>query len=172
MSADGKHRLINGSIHTVAGFDRAGNIVLDNRQVVAKDYGNISHGYCTTSHASQGKTVDKVLVAIGAESFPATSLQQFYVSASRGRESVTVYCNNKGDLLQAVERSDERTSATELAAVAKEPPARGRLQAWRNGEIQRRLGRFFGRKPNGIVQDRDSRSVTQAEHNRQREIDR
>jgi conjugative relaxase-like TrwC/TraI family protein len=172
MSADGTHRLINGSIHTVAGFDRAGNIVLDNNQVVAKDYGNLAHGYATTSHSSQGKTVDKVLVAIGEESFPAASRQQFYVSASRGRESVTVYCNNKRDLLQAVERSDDRTSATEFAAASLEPPARGRLLVFRNGELQRRLGRFFSRKPTGIVQDRDSRSVPQPNQDRQREIER
>ena len=86
MAEGGKHRLINGSIHTVAGFDRRGNIVLDNNQAVPKDYGNIAHGYCTTSHSSQGKTVDRVLVAMGEESFPAASRQQFYVSASRGRE--------------------------------------------------------------------------------------
>jgi conjugative relaxase-like TrwC/TraI family protein len=172
MSLGGKHRLINGSIHTVAGFDRAGNIVLDNNQVVAKDYGNLAHGYATTSHSSQGKTVDKVLVAIGEESFPAASQQQFYVSASRGRESVTVYCTNKRDLLEAVARSDERTSATELATVREEPPARGRLQIWRNGDLQRRLARFFGRKPNGVVQDRDSRAVAKADQGRRREIDR
>ena len=41
MSADGKHRLINGTLHTVAGFDKRGNIVLDNKQVVAKDFGNL-----------------------------------------------------------------------------------------------------------------------------------
>jgi conjugative relaxase-like TrwC/TraI family protein len=172
MSADGKHRLINGSIHTVAGFDRAGNIVLDNRQVVPKDYGNIAHGYCTTSHASQGKTVDKVLVAMGQESFGAASQQQFYVSASRGRESVTVYCGDKPELLEAVARSDERTSATELAAVGQEPPARGRLQVWRNGEVQRRLSSILGRKPNGVVQDRDSPAVVQQVQGRRREIDR
>jgi hypothetical protein len=140
--------------------------------VVAKDFGNISHGYVTTSHSSQGKTIDRVLVAIGEESFPAASRQQFYVSASRGRESVTVYCNNKRDLFQAVAKSDERTSATELAATSQEPPARGRLLVWQNGELQRRLGRFFSRKPNGIVEDQDSRSVVQPKQDRQRELER
>src|SRR5665213_1100978 len=129
MAEGGKHRLINGGLHTVTGFDRRGNILLDNNQAVPKDYGSLAHGYCTTSHASQGKTVDKVLVAMGPESFGAMNRQQFYVSASRGRESVTVYCGDKGELLRAAMRNNERTSATELAAVAQETPARGRGRA-------------------------------------------
>ena len=74
------------------------------------------HGYCTTSHASQGKTVDRVLIAMGAESFPAASQQQFYVSVSRGRKACTIDCADKRELLDAVGRSEVRTSATELAA--------------------------------------------------------
>ena len=85
---------------------------------------------------------------------------------------MTVYCNNKRDLLQAVARSDERTSATELAATGQEQPARGRLLVWRNGELQRRLVGIFGRKPTGVVQDRDSRSVTQPERDQRRELER
>ena len=166
MAEGGKHRLINGSIHTVTGFDRRGNILLDNNQTVPKDYGSLAHGYCTTSHASQGKTVDKVLVAMGPESFGAMNRQQFYVSASRGRESVTVYCGDKGELLRAAMRNNERTSATELAAVAQEPPARGRGRVWRNGEVQRRLESVFGRKSAGPAKYRDSRSVTQQEQER------
>lgn len=67
-----------------------------------------------TSHSSQGKTVDRVFVGQSSESFPASSPEQFYVSASRARESVTIYTDNKHDLLDAVNRSDERLSATEL----------------------------------------------------------
>jgi ATP-dependent exoDNAse (exonuclease V) alpha subunit len=67
-----------------------------------------------TSHSSQGKSVDRVFVGQSSQSFPATSREQFYVSCSRGRESVTVYCDDKEALSEAVEQSDERISATEL----------------------------------------------------------
>jgi hypothetical protein len=124
---DGK-RLLNGSIHTVASFNRLGHIVLDGGQVIPKEFGHLAHGYVATSHASQGKTVDRVLVAVGDESFAAASKEQFYVSASRGRESVAVYCENKRDLFEAVNRSGARLSATELAAepatIQKPPPSR------------------------------------------------
>ncbi|HEX3146674.1 MAG TPA: MobF family relaxase [Gemmataceae bacterium] len=114
-TADGKGRLLNGSLHTVEGFDRAGNIVLQGGQVVGREYGHLAHGYCATSHASQGKTVDRVFVAIGSESFAAASREQFYVSASRGREAVKIYCRDKEELKEAVGRSTARVSATEFA---------------------------------------------------------
>ncbi|HEX3147020.1 MAG TPA: MobF family relaxase [Gemmataceae bacterium] len=115
-TADSKGRLLNGSLHTVQGFDRAGNIVLDGGQVVPREYGHLAHGYATTSHASQGKTVDRVFVALGPESAVAASREQFYVSVSRGREGVQIFCRDKAELREAVERSATRLSATELAA--------------------------------------------------------
>jgi ATP-dependent exoDNAse (exonuclease V) alpha subunit len=81
-----KDRLNNGSVYQVEGFTKQGDITLSNGFVVPKDYGGISHGYVVTSHASQGKTVDTVLMAVGQESFAAANKEQFYVSASRGRE--------------------------------------------------------------------------------------
>ena len=87
----GKHKLNNGSIYTVKGFSPSGDIVLTNGWVVAQDSGHLNHGYVSTSHASQGKTVDRVLIAMGSESIRAINAEQFYVSVSRGRESATIY---------------------------------------------------------------------------------
>jgi len=111
---DGKHRLDNGARFTVKDFDANGNIVLTNGWTIDKDYGHLAHGYCVTSHASQGKTVDRVLIGQSAESFPASSREQFYVSVSRGRRGVTVYTDDKESLLHAVSRSDDRLTATEF----------------------------------------------------------
>jgi conjugative relaxase-like TrwC/TraI family protein len=114
MTADGEHRLDNGALYRVKGFDPKGNIVLENGWTVAKDFGHFTYGYVVTSHASQGKTVDRVFVGQGSESFPASSREQFYVSVSRAREQVLVYTDDKQSLLDAVSRSDDRVSATEL----------------------------------------------------------
>lgn len=113
-TAEGKHRLNNGSLHQVNGFDAQGNIVLANGWTIDKDFGFIDYGYVVTSHASQGMTVDRVFVGQSSDSYPASSREQFYVSCSRGRESVTVYTDDKEALLEAVRHSDERLSATEL----------------------------------------------------------
>lgn len=110
----GEHRLNNGDLFTVQGFAANGDVVLDNGWLVSKEYGHLSYGLVVTSHASQGKTFDQVIVGQSSQSFPASSQEQFYVSASRGRDQVLVFTDDKADLLQAVSRSDERLSGTEL----------------------------------------------------------
>ena len=109
-----KARFNNGAVYQVAGFTQEGDIRFTNGFVAPKDYGHLNYGYTSTSHASQGKTVDKVFVAMGQDSFAAVNRAQFYVSVSRGRESVKVYTDDKQAMLDAVRASSERLSATEL----------------------------------------------------------
>ena len=113
-TADNRHRLNNGDLYRIQRFDQAGNIVLENGWKVAKDYGHLTYGYCVTSHASQGKSVDRVLIGQSADSFPASSREQFYVSVSRARKEATIYTDSQDELLKAVQRSDDRLTATEL----------------------------------------------------------
>lgn len=122
---DGRHRVNNGALYTVAGFTRGGDPVLDNGWVVGKEFGHLAHGYVVTSHAAQGKTVDQVFVGQSAASFPASSREQWYVSVSRGREKAVIYTSDKAALREAVGRSDERLAATEL--VGEPSKRRGRL---------------------------------------------
>jgi conjugative relaxase-like TrwC/TraI family protein len=116
-SRDG-HRLNNGELRRVKGFDKVGDVVLDNGWVVSKDYGNLAHGYCVTSHGSQGKSVQRLLVAESEESLPAASREQFYVSASRGVEDIRIYTDDKNALVAAVSQSHQRPSATDLVKRA------------------------------------------------------
>ena len=117
---DGKHKLNNGSQYTVKGFTKEGDVTLSNNWVIAKGFDHLTHGYVTTSHASQGKTVDRVLIAMGHESRPAMSSEQFYVSVSRGRDAATIYTDlNATTLREAIQKSDPRKSATELVGPDK-----------------------------------------------------
>lgn len=111
---DRKHRLNNGAAFEVAGFTPEGNLQLSNGWILDRNFGNLAHGYCTTSHASQGKTVDHVFIAQSSVSFTASSREQFYVSASRARQSVTVYTDDKQGLLETVTASSLRASASDL----------------------------------------------------------
>ncbi len=120
-------RLDNGSIYEVASVTDK-DIHFTNGFVVPKDYGGLTHGYATTSHASQGKTVDKVFIALGQESFAAANREQFYVSVSRGREGLRLYTNDKAAMLDAIRESDARMSASELLDEPKrKPPIMARL---------------------------------------------
>ena len=109
-----KQRLNNGDLKQVAGFTKDGDIKLANGWVIPKDYGNLTHGYCLTSYSSQSKGVDCVFVAESSESFRAADREQFYVSASRFKESLTIYTDDKRELLAAVRKSSQRPSATDL----------------------------------------------------------
>jgi hypothetical protein len=114
FTLDGKHRLNNGAVYELQGFTKGGDLKLKNGWVLSKDYGNIAYGYCQTSHVAQSKTVDRVLVAQSRKSFGASSAEQFYVSVSRARESVTVYTDDKERLREAIQSSGARVSAHEL----------------------------------------------------------
>lgn len=111
-----KQRLNNGELRTVKGFTSEGEIKLANGWVLSKDYGNLAHGYCVTSYASQSKGVDCVFVAESSESFRAADREQFYVSVSRFKEALTIYTDDKRQLMQAVSKSSERLSATDLVS--------------------------------------------------------
>ncbi|MBL9084234.1 MAG: relaxase domain-containing protein [Planctomycetales bacterium] len=114
MTADGKHRLDNGSLYRIKDFDGAGNIVLENGWKIDKGFGHLAYGYVSTSHSGQGKTVDRVFVAQSSVSKGASSREQAYVSVSRGRRQAVIYTHYKPSLYEAIMRSDERLSATEL----------------------------------------------------------
>jgi conjugative relaxase-like TrwC/TraI family protein len=107
-------RLSNGDILTVEGFSKEGDIRIEKGKLLPKDWGHMSLGYVDTSYSSQGKTVDRVFIATGNESLPATNQQQWYVSASRGREMAKVYVEDKQEVRDAIARTGQRLSAVEL----------------------------------------------------------
>ncbi|MBI1348652.1 relaxase domain-containing protein [bacterium] len=120
---DGKHRLSNGSLLTINGFTKRGDIIVDHGWVIDRDFGHFSHGYVVTSHASQGVTVDKVFVGISSESLPATYQRTAYVALTRGREQATIYTDDRTELLKAVSRADDPLSATEISESPEQKPA-------------------------------------------------
>jgi predicted RNA-binding protein with PIN domain len=65
-----------------------------------------------------------VLLVQSTESSPASSRESFYVAVSRGKQSVSVFTDDKRELKDVIQRSRLRLSATEL--VAKPKP-----QLWR-----------------------------------------
>ena len=86
--------------------------------IVPKEYGHLDLGYVITSHASQGKDRQLAIAAMGSQSLPAINSKQFYVTASRGSEDLTLYVDDKQKIRQAVERDGQQLSATELLASA------------------------------------------------------
>lgn len=130
--------LFNGQAVTVKSVGADGRIHLTDGRQIAPDFRTFTHGYCVTSHAAQGRTVDHVFVALDSGSWRATHRNQFYVSASRGRERVRVYTDDAQFLREAVTRSGARLSASELLerkraaewkGTGQHPPLRPHLAA-------------------------------------------
>lgn len=115
---DKKHRLNNGAVYELAGLAGDGHLLLKNGWTIDRNYGHLDYGYVCTSHASQGRTVDHVLIGQGTESLPATSRESFYVSVSRARHSAKVYTDDKAALKESIAESSMRLSAVELASKA------------------------------------------------------
>lgn len=112
-AAAGGKRLRTGDMLTVEGFSEAGELVTD-RGVIPKSFQHFAYAYVATSYASQGQTVDRVMIDMGSRNFPAVNREAAYVAASRGRERAVVFTDDKKALLEAIERSDPRKSAHEL----------------------------------------------------------
>lgn len=113
-----RKRLNNGNILSVKGFDRKGNIIASkgkNDLVLDKAFGNLTHGYYTTSPASQGKSVNRVIIMQSSMTGKAASKEQFYVSASRGKFAISIHTDDKESLFRSVQRSSARMTASEVA---------------------------------------------------------
>jgi conjugative relaxase-like TrwC/TraI family protein len=123
VMADG-HKIDNGSYLTVTGFGKDGIEVvtaIGNKRTITSRH--INHGYVATSMGGQGKTVDQVFAAMGSESLPAVKMEQFYVDLSRARHKATIYTDLAADSLrEAIQRQDERKSATELMKPVQKNP--------------------------------------------------
>jgi ATP-dependent exoDNAse (exonuclease V) alpha subunit len=133
ITAGGKtkagHRLNNGSLLTVQGFTKRGDIIVDHGWVLGRNFGHLSYGVAITSHASQGVTVDKVFVGLSSESFPATCQRTAYVAVTRGKEQAQIFTDDRIAMLKAVNKPDDPISATELSkASPQKPTMRNRLK--------------------------------------------
>ena len=139
-TTDKQHRLHNGNHYRVKGFTDRGDLVLNNGWTVDRDYAHLTQGYVTTIDASQGKDKSAVFIAMGAESAPAIDAKRWYVAVSQGRDAVHVYTTDREQLVAAVRRSGDRTSATELFADGnqeKEKPTRMQFMRRRLAEFTR-----------------------------------
>ncbi len=104
-----KAGLINGKVLTVAAFHPDGSIQTVEGKTIPADYRHFTHGYAITSHKSQGRTTDHVVVA--AERLDAKAA---YVACSRGRKSCTVLTPDRQALFAGLPRSADREAALDV----------------------------------------------------------
>ena len=107
-------RFLNNELRTVVDIDE-GKIVFDKGEIVRNGVPlHMDQGIAVTSHASQAKTVDQVIVSVPVRAFSQASEAQFYVSMSRARSAMYVFTDSKIALRDAVTRPSKRLSSWEL----------------------------------------------------------
>ena len=87
--------LRNGDLVEVAGFREDGAVALKDGRCLPPWFRQFAHGYATTSHAAQGKTVDRGILLMADSGIEAGNLKQAYVSNSRFRESQMIFTSSK-----------------------------------------------------------------------------
>ena len=107
---------INGERVQVRDIEN-GRIALADGRSLPAGFNTFTHGYAVTSHSSQSKTVDDVLLVASSKSFTAVNREQFYVSISRGRQHCHVFTDDADLLARRVTDSHERKAAVELQAL-------------------------------------------------------
>jgi conjugative relaxase-like TrwC/TraI family protein len=98
---------LQGQTLTVC-FDDGRTVQLDGRSPLALDY-----GYCSTVHASQGQTCDRVLIEADAYSLTANK-NTFYVAISRARHHAQIYTDDREMLPFAMSREVDNLNALDI----------------------------------------------------------
>ena len=116
-----KSKLRNGDLVEVAGFTSKGAIALKDGREIPPGFRQFTHGYATTSHAAQGKTVDRGLLIMAEAGIAAGNLKQAYVSNSRFRESQTIYTTDRREAREAMMRIGDRKLVLEMNSTPASP---------------------------------------------------
>jgi len=98
--------------------------------VIAADAGHFRPAFVETSFGAQGQTVDRVILGMSLASRGAMNMEQLYVSASRARDWLRLYTDDRDEVRAAVQRSSQKLAALDLA------PEAGRKQAVPREQLQ------------------------------------
>jgi len=107
-------KLTNGERVRVANFAPDGGLALDDGRKIPAWFRQFSHGYASTSHAAQGKTVDRGILLMAEAGIAAANQKQTYVSNSRFREDQVIYTTDLQAAREMMSRSGERKLVVEM----------------------------------------------------------
>ena len=80
---------------------------------------HIAHAYVDTAFAAQGRTADHVMIHADSKATNLVDQKSFYVGISRAKESATIFTNDRGKLVSAInERAGQVQTAIAHAVMA------------------------------------------------------
>ena len=127
------HAFNNGDLVAVREIRTSGALRVEDAAGAVKTLAPAQHvftrGYAVTSYASQGKTVDTVLLSDSA-CRAAINQNEWYVAISRGRRKVMVFTEDKAELRANIRRSGDRELALSLKPEALSETVRPCMSEW------------------------------------------
>jgi conjugative relaxase-like TrwC/TraI family protein len=121
----------NGQTGVIRKFQKDGTAVIDiGRKKVkcnlnntgANAYNYLDHGYCITTHKSQGASIDNVIVYTDLDAM-ATNYNAFYVMTTRVKENISLITNDKQKLMEQAKEWQDKASTLDDIAPVPPPPA-------------------------------------------------
>jgi hypothetical protein len=122
-----------------------GSILTREGKTLPASFRDFAHGYVVTSHKSQGRTHDQVVIAAAQMDAKAA-----YVACSRGRHQVSIFTPDKAQLLERVDQSGDRLAASDVLDPTSLRPAVWRQQeqrAWQHAVEQASVLRRISQRP-------------------------
>lgn len=107
-------RLKNGDIVMVKEVQEGGSLALKDGRTIPPHFRQFTHGYASTSHSAQSKTVDHGILVLGEKGCQAADLQQAYVSNSRFSQTQTIFTTDKELAFDAMAKFEQRPLAMEV----------------------------------------------------------
>jgi conjugative relaxase-like TrwC/TraI family protein len=104
-------------IISVSPEEQTARIRLDNGKLQTLDLTqstdqHLRHGYVQTAHAAQGRTAERVMIHADSKATNLVDQKSFYVAISRAKDSATIYTNDRGKLISAI---NERAGLAQTA---------------------------------------------------------
>jgi ATP-dependent exoDNAse (exonuclease V) alpha subunit len=84
---------------------------------------HIAHAYVDTAFAAQGRTADHVIIHADSGSTNLVDQKSFYVGISRAKESATIFTNDRGKLVSAINERAGQVQTAIAQAVMPTPAA-------------------------------------------------
>jgi conjugative relaxase-like TrwC/TraI family protein len=138
---DRTSKLVNGQILNVASISRGIIRTQEGAQIDTGRFRQFGYGFAVTSHRSQSKTTDHVVVAAARLDAKAA-----YVACSRGRFTCSVHTPDK---IALMERLPEGTRPAGLDLL---PQVDGLARMGARGQMERaKTGKSIGRNPDAIA---------------------
>jgi hypothetical protein len=111
-------RLSTGDVVEVAKVNPDRSLLLKTGQTIPADFRLFDHGYCLTSHASQGKKAQISISVMGDAGLRSAKAREAYVAHSRFREKITIFTTNPEKAREVFQKAGERLLAKEVRGQA------------------------------------------------------